>query len=147
MSKTKKRFIDAAAVVITAGLLLSSVGCTQGGPKTHPVKGRVEAAGVDLQTLAGHTVEIALESDPKVRAAGQIQEDGSFAVETLHGGAVLKGASEGTYRARIVLADDDLASRNRAAKAVHPRYFQFEKSGLTVSVPAAEVVSLRVTRR
>lgn len=147
MSTNKQRFIDALAVAITASLFLFSAGCTKSGPRTYPVKGQVEAPGVDLKTLAGHTVEIAFDSDPQIRAAGQIQDDGSFALETLQGGAILKGAAEGTYKARIVLADDDQASRNLAAKALHPGYFQFEKSGLSVSVPAAEVVSLKVTRR
>jgi len=147
MSTTNQRIIDAVAVVITATLFLSSAGCGQAGPKTHPVKGRIELAGGDFKALAGHTVELALESNPHVRAAGQIQDDGSFSLQSLHGGAILAGAAEGNYKARIVLADDDLASRNVAAKAVHPRYLQFEKSGLGVTVPAAEVVSLKVTRR
>jgi hypothetical protein len=82
-----------------------------------------------------------------VRAAGQIQEDGSFELETLQGGAVLKGAVEGTYKARIVLADDDIGQRNLAAKAIPPRYLQFEKSGLSLQVPATENVSLKILRR
>ena len=40
-----------------------------------------------------------------------------------------------------------LDGKKLAAKALHPRYLQFEKSGLAIQVPAAEVVSLKVTRR
>jgi hypothetical protein len=147
MSTTKIHIIDVLALAITASLFVLSTGCSKAGPKTYPVKGRIDVAASDLKALAGHTVELALESDPQIRAAGQINDDGSFAVETLYGGRVLPGATEGTYRARIVLADDDIASKKLAARSLHPRYFQFDKSGLAIQVPAAEVVSLRVTRR
>jgi hypothetical protein len=147
MSPAKQRFIDAFAVAITAALFFFSAGCTRPGAKTYPVKGQLEVTGGDLKALAGHTVEVALVSDPQVRAAGQIQDDGSFTLETLQQGAILNGAAEGTYKARIVLADDDIAARNLAAKSLHPRYLQFDKSGLSLEVPAAQVVSLKVTRR
>jgi hypothetical protein len=147
MSTTKLRLIDALAIAITASLFLFSTGCTKSGPKTYPVKGQLEVAGGDTKTLAGHTIEVALDSDPHVRAAGQIQDDGSFTLETFHEGAILPGATEGTYKARIILSDDDLAARNLAFKSLHPRFFQFEKSGLSFQVPAAEVVSLKVMRR
>jgi hypothetical protein len=146
MSTTKLRLIDALAVAITASLFLFSTGCTKAGPKTYAVKGQLEVTGGDLKALAGHTVEVALDSDPQVRAAGQIQDDGSFTLESLQRGTILKGAAEGTYKARIVLADDDIAARNVAAKSLHPRYLQFDKSGLSLEVPAAQVVSLKVTR-
>jgi hypothetical protein len=60
---------------------------------------------------------------------------------------VLPGAAEGTYKARVVPGDDDIAGKRLAAKSLHPRYFQFDKSGLVVQVPTAQVVSLKVTRR
>ena len=147
MSTTKIHIIDVLALAMTASLFVVSAGCSKAGPKTYPLKGRIDVTAGDLQALAGHTVELALASNPEVRASGQIQDDGSFVLETLHGGQVLPGAAEGTYKARIVLADDDLAGKKLAAKSLHPRYFQFEKSGLAVQVPAAEVVSLKVTRR
>jgi hypothetical protein len=139
--------IDFLAIAITASLFVASAGCGKAGPKTHPVNGRIDVAASDLKALAGHTIELALESNPEVRASGQIQDDGSFAVETLHGGQVLPGAAEGTYKARLVLADDDIAAKKAATKSLHPRYLQFDKSGLVVQVPTAEVVSLKVTRR
>src|SRR5690349_7462808 len=122
MSTIRIRIINLLAIAITTSLVVVSAGCTQAGPKTHPVKGRIDATAGDLQALAGHTVELALESNPAVRASGQIQGDGSFTVETLHGGQLLPGATEGAYKARIVLADDDIAGKKLAAKALHPRY-------------------------
>jgi hypothetical protein len=147
MSTSKQFTIDLLALTIITSLFVFSAGCSNAGPKTHPVKGRIDVAASDLKALAGHTIELALESNPEVRAAGQIQDDGSFAVETLHGGQVLPGAPEGTYKARLVLADDDITAMKAAAKSLHPRYLQFDKSGLVVQVPTAEVVSLKVTRR
>ena len=147
MSTANQRLIDVLAVVITATLFLASTGCNRAGTKTYPVRGKIEAAGSDTRALSGHTVELALETNPQIRAAGQIQDDGSFVVETLHGGLVLPGAAEGKYQARIVLSDDDIAGKKLVAKSLHPRYFQFDKSGLAIQVPAAEVVSLKVTRR
>lgn len=147
MSPLKQRLIDASTILITLALFLLSTGCTKSGPRTYPVKGQVEIAGGNIHPIVGHTVEVALDSDPRVRAAGQIQSDCTFVLESLRGSTVEQGAIAGTYRARIVLADDDLRSRNQAVQVIHPRFLQFEKSGLSFRVPADEIVSLKVTRR
>lgn len=118
-------------------LLLSIAGCGPSGPKTYPVSGKLDLPGGDVSPLAGSTVEIASAADPQVRAAGEIMPDGRFELETLHAGQMRSGALQGEYKARIVLADDDRATRQRAAKAVAKKYLSFETSGLTVSVPAA----------
>ena len=68
-------------------LSLAFTGCGPGGPKTHPVRGKVELAGADAAPLAGSHVEAALVSDPNVRASGEIQPDGRFSLQTLHAGA------------------------------------------------------------
>jgi len=101
----------------------------------------------DVSALAGHNIEVALESDPLVRAAGQIQENGVFTLETLAGGEIRKGAIEGNYKARLVVVDDDAESKRRALAAIDPRYLQFEVSGLSFHVPAKDVVKLQVSPR
>ena len=122
-------------------------GCGQGGPKTYPVQGRVEVPNGDVAALAGSTVEAALDGDPTVRAAGTIEPDGTFALETLHAGEIKKGAVPGTYKVRVILTDDDPAARKRAAKAVHPKALKFETSGLTLQVPPPSEVRLELVAR
>jgi hypothetical protein len=126
----------------------SVVGCGPAGPRTYPVRGRVEATAGDVRPLAGSNVEAALESDPTVRASGVIQPDGRFTLETLHAGVILKGAPAGTYQARIILDDDgDREARRQRRAAVHPRFLQFKTSGLSFQVPADGDVILKVAPR
>ncbi len=133
-------------VLAMAGVSVAP-GCSgSSGPAIHTVQGKLELAGGEIASLAGHSLEAASQSDPKIRAYGAIRDDGSFSLETLQAGAVRKGAFEGKYQARIVLSDDDPQSRARAAKAIHARYLQFDTSGLTFQVPAKEAVVLRVSR-
>lgn len=124
----------ALALVVAAGL--GAFGCGQGGPRTYPVRGKIDLAGGDVSALAGSYVDAAHEGDPNVRASGEIRADGSFALETLHEGAIRRGAREGAYRVRIVLSDDDPATKKRARQAIARRYLSFETSGLSLKVPA-----------
>jgi hypothetical protein len=128
-------------------LVLALAGCNTSGPAVHPVKGQIQLAGGDNSPLAGHIVEIALASDPLVRASGEIKPDGKFQLEALLEGQLRKGAPEGKYLARIVLADDDPQVRNAAAAAIDPRHLKFDTSGLSLQVPVKEPVQLQVLRR
>jgi hypothetical protein len=130
-------------IAVLSLVVLASHGCAPAGPKTHPVRGKVELAGAESVTLAGSHVEAALATDPTVRASGEILPDGRFALQTLHAGNVLKGAPAGRYQVRIVPSDDD----RRARKAVALRFQQFGTSGLTLDVPASGEVTLRVASR
>jgi hypothetical protein len=103
--------------------------------------------GGDPAALAGHSVEAMLEGDPGVRASGVIAADGSFELETLHAGAVLKGAREGKYLVRIVPADEDEQGRKLRRPPVAPRHLKFETSGLSLSVPASAEVTLPLAPR
>lgn len=127
--------------------LLLATGCSRGTPETHPVAGQIKLAGGDSSVLAGHTLEIALDSNQHIRAAGEIQSDGSFHLQTIQGGAVLSGAVPGDYRARLVLSDDDTARKNLGAKTIHPRHLQFEGSGLALRVPSDQPIELEIKRR
>jgi hypothetical protein len=134
---------------VLAGIaLLGCAGCGGSpGPKTFAVTGQVQLADAGSEVLAGHFVEAALESDPSVRAYGEIGEDGKFALESLHSGSLRPGAVEGRYRVRVALADDDVEARKQAAQALHPRYLDFEKSGLSIQVPGDDPVSLPLSRQ
>jgi hypothetical protein len=140
MSSTQRRLFLTAA-------LLGLAGCGPGGPKTYPVTGKVVLAGGDVAQLAGSHVEASLAGDPDVRASGEIRPDGGFALVSLHAGAVRKGAREGAYQVRLLLADDDPATRRRAAKAVAARFLRFDTSGLSLQVPASGDVTLQVSPR
>ncbi len=127
--------------------LFIALGCSRGGPKTVPVVGQIKLAGGDNGVLAGHTLEIALDSDQLVRAAGEIQSDGSFTLQAIQNGAALSGVFPGTYQARIVLGDDDTARKQLAAKTIHPRHLQFAQSGLALRIPADQPIALEIKRR
>jgi hypothetical protein len=139
------RFFNWRAV---AGAGLAGVlGCGSAGPRTYPVTAKAELTRGDIALLAGSHVEAALEGDPAVRAFGEIQPDGSAALETFQAGAVFKGAREGHYRVRIVLADEVGSGRRPTARALAPRFLKFETSGLPLQVPAAGDVTLKVAPR
>lgn len=135
--------IHHALIVLLAASL---AGCGR-GPKTYPVKGIVELTNGEVTLLAGSQVELASLDDPAIRASGEIRADGSFKLQTLHNGDTIGGARLGNYQARIILADDDQANLRRASQAVAPRFRDFKTSGLTVTVPAGEVVTLTVSDR
>lgn len=128
-------------------LLLAVLGCGQYGPKTHAIRGTVELAGAEVKLLAGSHIEAKLTTDPNVRASGEIQEDGSFHLETIHAGTILNGAPEGVYQVRLILGDDDRKARRQAARAVAPRFLAFQTSGLTLEVPTSGEITFNITPR
>lgn len=130
--------------ILVGALLFAAIGCGDSGPKTYPVNGSITLPGGNVAPLAGHNIEASLDGEPTVRASGVIEPDGRFHLETIQGGAVVKGAREGSYRVRLILSDDDDASRKLAKKAIPARYFQFDTSGLTVQVPANDDVKLEI---
>lgn len=133
---------------ILLAILIAAVGCGgPSGPPVHQVKGTVEFDGLDTELLSGHNLEVALESDPHVRAFALIQPDGSFVLESLHEGVVFKGALEGNYKARLVIVDDDPQATRDLLKKVDPKVLRFETTALAVHVPSKENVALRITRR
>src|SRR5207253_3342694 len=90
-----KRSAARARVVVAIGLLVHALGCGAAGPKSHPVRGKVELAGAEVEKLAGSHVEAALQSDMTVRASGEIQKDGSFTLESLQASKRVDGALAG----------------------------------------------------
>ncbi len=82
----------------TALLAVSLGGCGASSPKTYPVKGKLVFKGDDIKRFIGGTIEFVLKDDPNVRAAGVIEEDGTFSLNTYHDGKKLKGAVPGHYQ-------------------------------------------------
>ncbi|MGL4550029.1 MAG: hypothetical protein ACRC33_02480, partial [Gemmataceae bacterium] len=60
-----------ATVYLLLAALVAVPACGPGGPRTHPVRGKVVVASADVKALAGGHVEAALEGDPAVRASGR----------------------------------------------------------------------------
>lgn len=133
--------------IILTGFVISMVGCQGNGPPTYTVKGDLQLEGGDISLLSGGTVEAALESDPTIRAAGEIKPDGSFTLETLQNGAMVKGAREGKFQVRIVLPDDDAKARRLAAKEIAPRFLSFDKSELSLKSPSSGEIKLKVSKQ
>jgi hypothetical protein len=141
---SKRRTIGAPAAALAALGLLGVLGCDRVGPKTYPVRGKVELVSGDVRELAGSHVEAALAGDPAVRSSGEIQPDGSFSLQTLHAGVILRGAPEGDYQVRIILADEGGGRRRRP---LDHRLLQFGTSGLSFRVPASGDLTLRLAQR
>ena len=116
-----------------------SSGCATPKLKIHPIKGKVELTGGDVALLKGSNVEFMQDADPMIRPTGVLAEDGSFSVQTQYEGELLSGAPEGSYKARIILADEgDEGIPKRPANVIHRRFLDFATSGLTVTVPSSE---------
>jgi len=107
----------------------------------------VTLAGGDAQKLAGHLVEAMLEGDPAVRASGVIGPDGTFTLETLYAGKILKGAQEGKYQVRILAADEDDNGKKLKKPPIAKKHFTFESSGLSLQVPSPGDVTLELSAR
>lgn len=132
--------------IVLAGLSLMGVsGCGLKTPRTAAVTGKVELEGGDVRQLAGGHIEAVLASDRRIQAFGEIQEDGSFRLETVHAGKVLSGARKGDYLARIVLSDEDTGSSQRSWQVLDRRFSQFKTSGLSFQVPMSGEVIFKVS--
>jgi hypothetical protein len=138
-SASKDTDMGRSSVVTLVSSALWLAGCSN-GVETHPVRGTVKVADGDVSQLVGSHVEFAQQEDPLVRASGKIEPDGSFAMETLHEGKVLRGVLSGTYKARIVLADesDEGIPKRGGRNPIHPRFFDFETSKLSFQVPGGD---------
>ena len=135
-----------ASRLLQAGAALLALGCSAGGPTTHAVSGKLVLEGGDISVLAGGSVEGSLDGEPAVRASGEIKPDGSFTLETLQNGGIVKGARSGTFRARVILPDDDPKAKRAAAQAVNKKFLSFDSSGLSFKSPPDGTVTLRLSR-
>ena len=91
-------------------------GCGR-GPKTHPVAGKRRAARRRHRTSHGQPRRGGATTDPTIRAAGVIQSDGSFKLETPHAGATIRGGA----RRGITVCASDLPTMTPRSSASPPR--------------------------
>ncbi len=138
-----RRLKFGVAVILS---VVGGAGCGgAAGEKKHAVTGQIVYSGGDLATLSGHNVELALATNPSVRAYGVIEPDGRFKLETYENGQTHAGAREGTYAARLVIVDEGDGQTKKPK--IHGRYLDFKKAGWTVQVPSAEEVKLTVAAK
>ncbi len=135
----------AAGMVLSAVVVIAICGCGKAkttGPQTVPVRGKIVfTKGGTVKVLADKQARIELESvdQPGVRAAGPIQEDGTFEVATVTAeGGGNSGAVPGKHRVRIDLED--------AQKLVAPQFLDFAKSGITITLPSDQPIEVKVWR-
>ena len=134
----RERFESAAASALSLLLLF---GCSGSGIKTHPVSGKVNVKDGDAAMLTGSTVQLVREDDETIRPYGNIDASGSFTVKTPYKGEVVQGAPAGKYKARLMLGDESdegVPSRKGKGNVIHPRFLEFDKSGLSMTVPSGD---------
>jgi hypothetical protein len=139
------RSVIDAGVALLALTAITICGCGKTkttGPETVPVRGKVVfTKGGTVKALADKQARIELDSvdQPGVRAAGPIQEDGTFEVATVTAaGGGNTGAVRGKHRVRIDLED--------AQRLVAPQFLDFAKSGITITLPSDQIVEVQIWR-
>jgi hypothetical protein len=133
--------------LIAQSLLVLSVGCGPGGEELHAITGKIAVVDTELADIAGSSIEVADTANENNRGFALIEPDGQFSIESLRSGEVKQGLAEGTYKARIILSDEDFESRKKAAVAIAKRYQNFDTSGLTISVPSSSDVVFLITKK
>jgi hypothetical protein len=98
----------------------------------------------DVARLADGKVRLQSESDPGLIVAGTINEDGSFVLGVFSQGKVLGEVPAGKYKVRVEppVGNDDKPRRG----LLHPKYQDYNKSGLSVTVPPPGEIILEVER-
>src|SRR5438105_4940165 len=136
------RFPSALLVAI----LFAAAGCDSGQPKVYPVKGKVVSKGRgSVKDLTGYNVQFQSVSDPGEMPGGAIGEDGSFTLYTRHGGKVVPGVKEGTYRA--CLLQPPVEGGAPPPLVIPRRYTKFDTSNLQYDIkPGANEISIEVER-
>jgi hypothetical protein len=135
-----------ARTVCLALAIPALAGCGGGPPKIEgtAVRGKVVYKGKGkVAQLAQGKVRLRTNADPNLVIVGIIEEDGTFTIGASAPGKSAGGVPAGQYKARIEPPLDD---EGRPRRVVHPRYMDFDKSGLTVTVPPPGEVTLVVDR-
>jgi len=108
-------------------------GCSS-GPQIHPLRGKVVFKGG--KPLTGGSIAFeSVAGDPPWRAGAEIGPDGTFTdVSTLGPkGEVLNGIVVGGHRVKIEFGR---GGEDAPGIQVPARYLNFERSGITINVPA-----------
>ncbi len=124
-------------------------GCGSSGPKVYPVEGKVvfKGKGGDMRHLIGGKVRFQSTTDPKVSPVGSIEDDGVFSMGTLADEKSLPGVPAGTYKARIEPPRGGEVDEDAPPAPIHPKYMDFDKSGLVFTVPTQGEIVIEEERR
>lgn len=138
-------FRRATEVFVALALLgLAACGGSPGKIEGTAVRGKVVYKGKgNVAQLANGKIRLRADADPNLIVFGTIEEDGTFAVGASAPGKSPGGVPAGQYKARIEPPLDD---EGRPRRVIHPRYMDFDKSGLTVTVPPPGEITLVVDR-
>lgn len=117
--------IRSSLAILLFILFASESGCTEDGPKTYPVKGKVTYK--DGKPVTSGNILFESVSDTKIQAAGDLQADGSFELGSNLG---KPGTVAGDHRVLII---PPLAEFGQKA-AVSNKYASFETSGLKATI-------------
>jgi hypothetical protein len=95
--------------------------------------------GGTVQSLADYQGAIQFQSadQPDVYAVGEIHEDGTFTLATQKGSEGWEGALPGQYRGRLNLDEE-------VQHLVAPKFLDYAKSGIEISVPTQNEVVIQV---
>jgi hypothetical protein len=130
-------------IALLAGLALW-IGCagSSDAPPTHPVTGRIHFEHGDVRQLWDRQGAIQFQSvdQPDVYAFGEIHEDGAFTLTTLKGTEGWPGAIPGKHVGRLNL-DEQLQ------KLVAPKFLDYKKSGIEITVPTSGEVVIKISAR
>jgi hypothetical protein len=144
MSHTARSKNALGACLVLA--LLGVAGCGDKPPKIEgtAVRGKVVYKGKgNVGVLAAGKVRLRSDANPELVVFGTIEEDGSFVLGASAPGKSPGGVPAGEYKARIEPPDND---EGRPLPVVHPKYLDFNRSGLRVTVPPPGEVILEVER-
>lgn len=133
------------AVFTVAGAALVA-GCGSSGPPVHEVKGKVVYKGKgNISDLSNGIVHFQNTSDANLKAVGAIEDDGSFAMAMFYKDKELPGVMAGTYKARVQPPRDD-SEEDNPRLPIQRKYTDFDKSGLTFTVPVSGEIVIHVER-
>jgi hypothetical protein len=128
-----------------------TLGCGGGGgPKapfeTSPVNGKVAFKDNKgrINRLERGKVWFRSKADPKVEAVGTIDGEGAFTLSTLTSERAWPGVPAGQYKVRLEVPLDD--DRNPQTDIVHAKYLDYDRSGISVTVPVPDDFTILVER-
>jgi len=119
---------------LSVALLVATIGCSNGNPKTYEVTGFVRFP--DGRPLTSGTIEFqSMDHELQIGATSEIDENGEFELGTFE---VDDGAIEGRHRVVVVSSHEIGTGAERPGliepSKLHPRFSDFNTSGLEYEV-------------
>jgi hypothetical protein len=114
-------------------VLLFCIGCSE---RTYPVTGKVVYKDTKAPIPGGLAIWFESTKPPEyIRSSGVINDDGTF---SLSAAEFDTGALAGEHRVRFTPLLMGESSVNAVAAVMHPRYHDFDTSGLSVEVKSGQ---------